>query len=183
MSGKKEKVKIETEDITPEGAEEARGAEEADETKGTGEAEEIKEEGTEANENEKYLRLMADFQNYKRRSEKEKADIYSYANEKIFIELLAVMDDFERALLHEADVSGSFTEGMFMIFKNFKGILEKAGLSEIEALGEVFDPNIHNAVMAEAESGYESGRVSEVIQKGYRLNNRVIRPSMVKVAE
>jgi len=169
MSGKKETVKKEI-------------IEEPEEIKEIAEDEETKEsENAEANE--KYLRLMADFQNYKRRSEKEKADIYAYANEKIFIELLAVIDDFERALSHEADASGSFVEGMFMIFKNLKVILEKAGLEEIDALGEVFDPNIHNAVMAETNSSYESGKISEVIQKGYRFNNRVIRPSMVKVAE
>jgi len=132
---------------------------------------------------DKYLRLMADFQNYKRRSEREKNDIYAYANEKIFSELIDVIDDFERALSHDTDVSGSFVEGMFMIFKNFKGILEKAGLSEIDALGADFDPNIHNAVMTDPKSGYESGKICDVIQKGYKLNNKVIRPSMVKVAE
>jgi len=93
------------------------------------------------------------------------------------------MDDFERALAHEADASGSFVEGMYMIFKNFKGVLEKAGLVEIEALGEEFDPNVHNAVMTDANSSYESGKVCDIIQKGYKLNNRVIRPSMVRVAE
>jgi len=134
-------------------------------------------------QNTKYLRLMADFQNYKRRSEKEKSDIYAYANEKILAELLGVIDDFDRALSHEADSSGGFFEGMQMIFKNFKGVLEKAGLEEIEALGEDFDPNFHNAVMTDANSKYESGKVCEVIQKGYKLGNRVVRPSMVKVSE
>ena len=183
MSSKKETVKAkDKEKEETKDADEAEETPKAEETNEVREAEEIKESES-AEANEKYLRLMADFQNYKRRSEKEKSDIYAYANEKIFIELLSVIDDFERALLHEADASGGFVEGMFMIFKNFRGILEKAGLSEIEALGEVFDPNIHNAVFAEADSGYESGKVCEVIQKGYRLNNRVIRPSMVKVAE
>ena len=137
----------------------------------------------EEEQNTKYLRLMADFQNYKRRIEKEKADIYAFANEKLLGELVSIVDDFERALSHEADASGSFAEGMYMIFKNFKGILEKAGLEEIEALGEDFDPNVHNAVMTSPDSGYESGKVCGIIQKGYKLKNRVIRPSMVKVAE
>jgi molecular chaperone GrpE len=131
----------------------------------------------------KYLRLMADFQNYKRRAEKEKSDLYAYANEKILIELLEVIDDFERALAHEADASEGYAEGMNMIFRNFKSVLERVGLSEIKALGEDFDPNVHNAVMTEGGSGYESGRISDVIKKGYKLNNKVIRPSMVKVAE
>ena len=133
--------------------------------------------------NARYLRLMADFQNFKRRTAQEKADIYAYANEKIISELLPVMDDFERALSHETDASGSYTEGMGMIYKNLRSALERAGLAEIEALGEDFDPNFHNAVMTEAASGYESGKTCEVIQKGYTLNNKVIRPSMVKVAE
>ena len=130
--------------------------------------------------NTKYLRLMADFQNYKRRVEKEKSDIYAYANEKIVSELLDVIDNFERALLHEA-TDESFAEGMKMIFKQLTGVLEKAGLEEINALGEDFDPNFHNAVMTEDNADYDSGKVTEVMQKGYMLNKKVIRPSMVKV--
>lgn len=130
--------------------------------------------------NTKYLRLMADFQNYKRRVEKEKSDIYAYANEKIVSELLDVIDNFERALLHEA-ADESFAEGMKMIFKQLAGVLEKAGLEEINALGEDFDPNFHNAVMTEDNADYDSGKVTEVMQKGYMLNKKVIRPSMVKV--
>ena len=76
----------------------------------------------------------------------------------------------------------SFTEGMNMIFKQLQGVLEKAGVKEIEALGLDFDPNFHNAVMTEDSTEYESGKVTEVLQKGYTLNSKVIRPSMVKVA-
>ncbi len=129
----------------------------------------------------KYLRLMADFQNFKRRTEKEKSDIYAFANEKIISELLNVIDNFERALAHGTE-GDSFTEGMNMIFKQLQGVLEKAGVTEIEALGTDFDPNFHNAVMMEDSTEYESGKVTAVLQKGYILNNRVIRPSMVKVA-
>lgn len=129
----------------------------------------------------KYMRLMADFQNFKRRTEKEKGDIYAFANEKLVTDLLAVLDNFERALEHESDDSG-FAEGMQLIFKQLMDVLTKAGLSEIPALGETFDPNFHNAVMAEDTDEYESGKVSGVMQKGYMLNNKVIRPSMVKVA-
>ena len=131
--------------------------------------------------NAKYLRLMADFQNYKRRTEKEKSDIYAYANEKIVGELLNVIDSFERALDHgEAD--DSFVQGMNNIFKMFKGVLEKSGLEEVDALGVEFDPNFHNAVMTEDSDEYESGFVTAVLQKGYKLNGKVIRPSMVKVS-
>lgn len=167
-------------------AEEAGGRQAEDETaeeaEGTAEAQEQAPQQKEEDEalNAKYLRLMADFQNYKRRTEKEKGDIYAYANEKIVTELLTVMDNFERALQHEA-ADESFAEGMRMIFKQLTGVLEKAGLEEINALGEDFDPNFHNAVMMEDNADYESGKVTEVMQKGYLLNKKVIRPSMVKV--
>lgn len=131
--------------------------------------------------NTKYLRLMADFQNYKRRTEKEKNDIYAFANEKIVSELLNVIDNFERAL-DAGDSGDSFVEGMNLIFKQLQGVLEKAGVVEIEALGQDFDPNFHHAVLTEDSAEYESGKVTGVLQKGYLLNNKVIRPSMVKVA-
>ncbi|MBR3705520.1 MAG: nucleotide exchange factor GrpE [Firmicutes bacterium] len=131
--------------------------------------------------NAKYLRLMADFQNFRRRTEKEKNDIYAFANEKIVSELLNVIDNFERALAMAEEGDG-FAEGMKLIFKQLQGVLEKSGVAEIEALGQDFDPNFHNAVMMEDSAEYESGKVTEVLQKGYMLNNRVIRPSMVKVA-
>ena len=176
-------------------AEEAEAEAEADQAVGTaeeetaedsasGEKEEVCEEAPSAEDealNTKYLRLMADFQNYKRRTEKEKNDIYAFANEKIVSELLNVIDNFERALLHGAE-GDSFAEGMNMIFKQLQGVLEKAGVKEIEALGLDFDPNFHNAVMTEDSTEYESGKVTEVLQKGYTLNSKVIRPSMVKVA-
>jgi len=133
--------------------------------------------------NTKYLRLMADFQNYKRRTEKEKGDIYAFANEKILSELLEVIDDFDRALGLEGASAEPFVEGMRMIFKNFHGVLEKYGMEEIPALGIAFDPNVHNAVMMVKNDECEGGIVCEVLQKGYKLNNRVIRPSMVKVTE
>ena len=142
-------------------------------------AEEKKE--PEEDESARYVRLMADFQNYKRRVEKEKSDIYSYANEKIVTELLNVLDNFERALDHECSDAG-FKEGMDMIFKQLFDALGKSGLAEIPALGEEFDPNFHNAVMTEDTDEYESGKVSGVLQKGYTLNGKVIRPTMVKVA-
>ena len=144
------------------------------------ENEEVKDEGKEEEGELRYLRLMADFQNYKKRVEKEKRDLYSYANEKIMGDLLTVMDNFERALEHDADET--FKEGIEMIFKQLQDVLEKSGLAEIPALGEEFDPNVHSAVMTEETEDYESGKVSGVMQKGYTLNGKVIRPSMVKVA-
>ena len=133
--------------------------------------------------NAKYMRLMADFQNQKKRFDKEKADIHQYANEKIVKNLLEVLDNFERALDATKDADPSLHEGMELIFKQLMAALEKAGVAEIKALGEEFDPNFHNAVMMEETDEYESNKVSEVMQKGYTLNSRVIRPSMVKVAQ
>ncbi len=144
---------------------------------------ELKEASKEEEEiNIRYLRLAADFQNYRKRVEKEKGDIYAYANEKLVVELLDVIDNFERALEHSGE-NESFAEGMNMIFKQLKGVLEKSGVEEIIAIGEPFDPNFHHAVLTENSSEYESGKVTQVLQKGYLLNKKVIRPSMVKVAE
>ncbi len=131
-----------------------------------------------------YLRLAADFQNYKRRTEKEKSDIYAYANEKIVTDLLDVIDNFERAIAHQGNCADdSMAEGMSMIFKQLKGVLEKNKVEEIKAQGEEFDPNFHHAVMTENSVEFESGKVTQVLQKGYLLNGKVIRPAMVKVAE
>ena len=166
----------------PEKAETSESGEEAKDTGDAKDEGEKKESSAEEEAlNVKYMRLMADFQNFKRRTEKEKNDIYAFANEKIVSELLNVIDNFERALLHGA-AGDSFAEGMNMIFKQLQGVLEKAGVKEIEALGLDFDPNFHNAVMTEDSTEYESGKVTEVLQKGYTLNSKVIRPSMVKVA-
>ena len=168
---------LQEEEIQAETAETAQEEEAAEAP-----AEEKKEMSAEDESlNVKYMRLMADFQNFKRRTEKEKSDIYAFANEKIVSELLNVIDNFERALAlgQEGD---SFVEGMSLIFKQLQGVLEKAGVKEIEALGQEFDPNFHNAVMMEDTDEFESGKVSCVLQKGYTLNNKVIRPSMVKVA-
>ena len=126
------------------------------------------------------MRLMADFQNFKRRTEKEKSDIYAYANEQIALGLLEVIDNFERALDHES-TDKAYAEGMELILKQLIEVLKKSGIEEIKTLGEEFDPNFHNAVMMEDNPDFESGKVTEVLQKGYTLNSKVIRPSMVKV--
>lgn len=156
-----------------------KNKEPAGETEDTKPKQDEKDEALET----KYLRLMADFQNYKRRSEKEKADVYAYANEKIVVQLLDVIDNFERALDCADTSEKGFAEGMKMIFKQLKDVLKNSNVEEIEALGLDFDPNFHNAVMMEDTDEYESGKVSAVLQKGYTLNGRVIRASMVKVAK
>ncbi len=132
-------------------------------------------------QDEKYLRLMADFQNYKRRVEKERSDVHAFANEKLVTNLLEVLDNFDRAL--DAEETEGFKDGMELIFQQFVTVLQKAGMEEIEALEQVFDPNLHSAVIMEETDKVKSGCVSEVLQKGYTLNGKVIRPSMVKVAK
>lgn len=178
-----EEIKEDKADKTEEAAE--KSCDEQQQGGGDGEKSDEKpqEEKKEPEEDSdtRYMRLMADFQNYKKRVEKEKKDLYSYANEQLITELLEILDNFERALEQETGEEG-FKEGMNMIFKQLTGVLEKSGLAEIPALGEEFDPNFHNAVMTEESDEYESGKVSGVMQKGYTLNGKVIRPSMVKVA-
>ncbi|MFA5527745.1 MAG: nucleotide exchange factor GrpE [Peptostreptococcales bacterium] len=133
---------------------------------------------------DKYMRLAAEYSNYKRRTDNEKKDIYSYANEKIISELLNVLDNFERAI--DSMPSGnmeSISDGVNMIFKQFMGVLESNGLSEINSEQCQFDPNFHHAVLTECAEGIESNTIIQVLQKGYALNGKVVRPSMVKVAE
>ena len=148
---------------------------------------EVKEEVTiETKEDEdlqaKFVRLQADFQNFRRRSEAEKSDIYAYANEKIILQVLDVIDNFDRAM-ETAPADDKFAEGMQLILKQLTDVLERNNVTEIEALNKNFDPAFHNAVMTEAVDGVESGIVTKVLQKGYVLNSKVIRPSMVVVSQ
>lgn len=170
----------ETEESAKEPQEDGSDRQHAGETENGGSAENTEASAEDEALNTRYLRLMADFQNYKKRVEKEKSDIYAFANEKLVSEQLAVIDNFERALMVETADTG-FAEGMKLIFRQLTEVLEKAGLEEIKAHGEDFDPNFHNAVMTEDNPDFESGKVTEVLQKGYMLNKKVIRPSMVKV--
>ena len=181
----KEKQKMEEETLDKEKANEE--ASESAEQEAKASEEKAEEKPTESKEDEdmktQYMRLMADFQNFKRRTEKEKSDIYARANEKLVGDLLNVIDNFDRALSQgENSEDKSFVEGVSLVHKQLMDVLTKAGLEEIEALGLEFDPNFHNAVMTEDTDEYESGHVSAVLQKGYLLNKKVIRPSMVKVA-
>ena len=132
-----------------------------EETEKSEESEEQAPEKTEEDEalETKYLRLMADFQNFRRRTEKEKGDLYAYANEKIVVQLLNVIDNFERALEHKENADKGFVEGMEMIFRQLLDVLKNSNVEEIEALGADFDPNYHNAVMMEDSYEYESGKV------------------------
>lgn len=186
--GKVEAAKEAEEKAEAEEAEEAAEdtAEDKDNKAEDAEEKATEEASAEEQESERYMRLMAEFQNFKRRAAKEKTDIHAFANERIVSDLLPVLDNFERALGQEAEASENeelknYAKGMELIFEQLKAALEKAGVKEIEALGEDFDPNVHNAVMTEQTDEYEDGKISKVMQKGYKLNDRVVRPSMVAV--
>lgn len=156
----------------------------APEAENTEEKAEEKTEEKADDGNEKYVRLMAEFQNYKKRVAKEKNDIREYATEKLVMELLPVLDNFERALAASAeDDPAGYAKGMELIFTQMVTELQKSGLAEVEAEGQDFDPMKHNAVMTEENEELESGKVSKVLQKGYALNDKVIRPSMVAVTK
>ena len=134
-----------------------------------------------AQESERYMRLMAEFQNYKRRAAKEKADTLQYANEKIVADILPVLDNFERALSTETDDIEGYAKGMQLIFEQLYKALENAGLEEIKAMDEDFDPNVHSAVMTDNIEDKDDGKITKVLQKGYKLRDKVVRPSMVAV--
>lgn len=133
---------------------------------------------------DRLLRLQADFDNYRKRVAKEREEVYSFALEEIMIQLLSVIDNFERALdsFKAGDLDKKYVEGLEMVYKNFIEILNKNGLSEIKAINCTFDPNFHHAVMQMEAEEKDENLVKEVFQKGYTLNSKVIRPSMVKVA-
>ena len=181
---------VKADEAKAESGDDAKASEEAspnDEAqsgeKESGDGEVGKAEEAQESESEKYLRLLAEFQNFKKRAAKEKTDIHAYANEKLMADLLPVLDNFERALETKTEEVESYAKGMELIFTQMKTALENHGLKEIVALGEDFDPNKHSAVMTEESDEYESGKVSKVLQKGYELNGRVIRPAMVAVTK
>ncbi len=131
-----------------------------------------------------YIRLSADFQNYKKRIEKEKSEIFRSANTRLITDLLPLIDDFDRALAHSSESdTKAFSDGIELIIKRFAEILCKEGLEYIDTTDAMFDPNLHHAVMMEASDEAESGKILQELQKGYKVNGKVIRPSMVKVAE
>lgn len=132
---------------------------------------------------DKFVRLQAEYDNYRKRTQREKAADLQYKSQTLVTELLPVIDNFERALQTVSDDESvkSFIEGMEMIYRQLQTVLEAEGVEVILTVGEVFDPNIHQAVMQVENDQYESNVVVEEMQKGYRLKDRVIRPAMVKV--
>lgn len=128
-----------------------------------------------------YQRLQADFENFRRRTRQEKDELSTVVAEGIVLEILPVVDNFERALASDAEDISSVRSGVELIFRQMKASLEKLGVTTIEAVGKSFDPSEHQAVMRVEDVEAEDGTITEELQKGYKVKNRVIRPSMVKV--
>lgn len=132
---------------------------------------------------EKLLRQMAEFDNYKKRTVKEKDELYSRAKAETVEGMLPVLDNFERALqTNDCCSDNTFAQGVEMIFTQLLATLEKLGVEEIDAQGTTFDPALHHAVQQIEDAEQDSNTVCEVLQKGYRLGERVIRHAMVVVA-
>lgn len=134
-----------------------------------------------ADEKDKYLRLMAEYDNYRKRTSKEKIEAYGDATSKTIAEILPAIDNFERALNAET-TDESYKSGIQMIFNQLQDILSKIGVTEIEALNQPFDPNIHSAIKQVDDEDFGENTVCQVFQKGYKLGDRIIRHSMVAVA-
>lgn len=131
----------------------------------------------------RYQRLAADFENYKRRTRQELADRTQYANEELLRKLLPILDNFKRALEHAPEgIDRNWFEGVKLVARQFEETLQAQGLAAIPAVGEKFDPTQHEAIASEETDEHEEGTVVEEMQPGYRLHNRVLRPTLVKVA-
>jgi molecular chaperone GrpE len=150
--------------------------------------EDVEEPATEPAPDDAYLRLAADFDNYRKRVAREHADLTTRANERLVNELLPVLDDLERALdaaaepNHDQEWEAKLEEGVKLVHRSLVALLERHGLSEIAAEG-AFDPHVHEALLTQPAESAEEGAVLQVLQKGYRLGDRVLRPARVIVAE
>lgn len=179
----------------PQGAAEVKPGEEAGEAGAAGEEAAgendpavlrklLAEQTSRADENyDRLIRLQADYDNFRRRTRQEKEEIYKYSAEKLVCALLPVLDNFDRALSAEGSSIESFKSGVQMIYKQLMDVLEAEGVKQIPAVGEQFDPQIHEAVMRAESEEHPDNTVIEELRRGYYLKDRVIRPSMVKVVK
>jgi len=135
--------------------------------------------------NDRLIRNMAEFDNFRKRTDREKSQMFEMGASDMVTKILPVIDDLERGLaaMSEADKNTAFAQGIEMVYKKLMTILSDAGVKPIEALGKEFDPNYHNAVMQAPSETYESGVVMQELQKGYMYKERILRHSMVMVAE
>ena len=132
--------------------------------------------------NDRHLRLLAEYDNYRKRTQKEKEGTYQEAKIDTIVKFLEIYDNLERAANQEGDEDNVHKKGMVMIFHQFQGVLEKLGVTEIDPMGEAFDPERHNAVLHIEDENLGERVVSQVFQKGFLLGNRVIRFATVQVA-
>lgn len=130
---------------------------------------------------DRYVRTLADFDNLRKRTDREKADFFRYAVANVMKDLLPVLDNFDRALDH-AEEGDEFHKGVLLIYKQLFDVLRKHGLNPIDTPGVAFDPNIHEAVIREETDAVPSHTVVEILQRGYFLHDRLLRPALVKVA-
>jgi molecular chaperone GrpE len=130
----------------------------------------------------RFLRLQAEFDNFKKRTQKQKEADRKYKSQDLVNDLLPAVDNFERALqVESSEENAGLVEGITMVYRQLKDALKSAGVEEIETTGKEFDPNLHHAVMQIEDAELEANTVVEELQKGYMLKDRVIRPAMVKV--
>jgi molecular chaperone GrpE len=134
---------------------------------------------------DKYIRLAAEFENYKRRAQRDQSDAIRYANESLLKNLLSTLDNLERAIQcgKDAGASGSLLEGVELTHKQFLETIEKLGLRQVSSAGSLFDPNMHQAVAQVESETVAPNTVVEEFQKGYFLHDRILRPAMVTVAK
>ena len=144
------------------------------------EAEKEKLEAQLAESKDQYARMLAEYANYKRRTEQEKEQIGLFTKAEILTSLLTSLDNMERAV--EAPAGDDYKTGVDLVMRQFKEALQKMGLEEVGTEGESFNPEFHNAVMREDAEDTETETVTQVFQKGYKLGDKVLRPAMVKVA-
>lgn len=154
-----------------------------DEKKDSKKSKKDKKDDLIADLNDRVMRQMAEFENFRKRSEKEKTQMFEIGAKSTLEKILPVVDNFERGLAAVPEgADDSFVEGMNMIYKQLLTALEETGVKEIEALGGTFDPELHNAVMHIDDDSFGDNEVAEVLQKGYMYKDTVLRHSMVKVA-
>jgi molecular chaperone GrpE len=149
------------------------------------ENEEISNQDEQVNEYvDRLKRTMAEFDNFRKRTEKEKAQMYTIGAKDVLEKILPIVDNFERALagITPEEKEKGFAQGIEMIYKQFITVLKEANVEPITAVGEVFDPNLHNAVMHIEDDNFEENTIVEEFQKGYLYKGAVLRHSMVKVA-
>jgi molecular chaperone GrpE len=145
----------------------------------------LQEKTKEAEENyARLLRLAADMENLKKRQERERADLLQFANEHLIKELLPVVDNLERAMDHgrQLEAPGALLDGIEMVYQGFLKALDRFGVTPLDSVGQPFDPAFHNAVMQEAAPDLPDCSVIKELQKGYLMNQRLLRPAMVVVA-